>query len=421
MKALHQGGASAIASFGLLRRNALRSGLVVTQVALAIVLLIAGSLLMHSFLKLVRVDPGFEPGSVLTFNLRMPPARSTPAEIARVAPDLVARLRSLPGVSGAGYTFALPTVSLGMGLVFRLSPDEPLPQLAPGAPSTGVNPGLLLVSEGYTRALGMRVRRGRDLDDYGRSGGRRGILINQSLARERFPNTDPVGRAVYLAGDRTPWEVAGVVDDVWTGLDRAPGPQVLREFPTAPASELQMLGTRYYYAVRTTRPAGAIVPAIRDIVRQIDDQAFLDNLVPLEELLADSIARPRLYAVLLGVFGATALVLAAIGIYGVMAYAVTQAVREIGLRIALGAEAGDVVTLVLGRAAILTAVGIALGVAGAAAASQYLRGMLFGLTPLDVRTYVAVVAGFSGVAMLAAYVPARRAASGDPLSALRAE
>ena len=192
MRALRQGGSSAIASFGLLRRNALRSGLVVAQVTLAIVLLVAGGLLIHSFVRLVTVDPGFEPRNVLTFNLRLPPARSTPAEIARVAPDLVGRLRSVPGVSAAGYTFALPTVSLGMGTAFRASPDEQLPPLTAGSPPSDVNPGLLLVSEGYTRAVGMRVRTGRDLDDYARSGGRRGILINESLARERFPNVNPV-------------------------------------------------------------------------------------------------------------------------------------------------------------------------------------------------------------------------------------
>jgi predicted permease len=385
------------------------------------VLLIAGGLLVHSFVKLVTVDPGFEPRRVLTFNVRMPPGRSTPTEIAQVAPDLAARLRSLPGVSAAGYTFALPTVSLGMGTAFRVSADEPLPRLEAGAPASGVNPGLLLVGEGYTRAVGMRVRIGRDLDDYARSGRRRGVLINETLARERFPGANAIGRPVYLGADPTPWEVAGVVADVWTSLERAPGPQVLREFPAAPAHELQMLGTRYYYVVRTTRPANVIVPLIRDIVRQIDDQAFLDNLVPLEEILASSIARPRLYALLLGAFGTAALILAAIGIYGVMAYAVSQAVREIGLRVALGAEAGDVLVLVLGRAAILTAVGMALGLAGAVAASQYLQGMLFGLTPLDLRTYGAVVGGFSGVALLAAYVPARRAVRVDPTVALRAD
>jgi putative ABC transport system permease protein len=163
------------------------------------------------------------------------------------------------------------------------------------------------------------------------------------------------------------------------------------------------------------------VPAIRNVVRQLDDEAFLDNVTSLEQILAGSIARPRMYALLLGIFASVAVFLAVIGIYGVMAYAVTQAAREIGLRMALGAERRDVLGLVLGRAAALTAVGLTMGLAGAVGLSQYLRGMLFGLTPLNLPTYAMVALGFSAVAMLAAYLPARRATKVDPLVALRCE
>jgi putative ABC transport system permease protein len=415
-RTLHQGGAAAIPGFGLRRRSAAGSILVVTQVTFAIVLLVGGGLLMHSFVKLLRIDTGFEPAGVVTFNLRLSPDRLTVTENARVARELVDRLQRLPGVRAAGYTFALPTVSLQIGSAFRLSRDEALPRLTPGSRPNSQNPRVLMAGGGYTKALGMRIVKGRDLDE-----ATRGILINETLARDRFPEGSPVGRQVYLGGDPVPWPIEGVVDDVWTGLEEAPGPQVIRTFPPASSRELNMFGTRYYYAVRTNGPPLAALPAIRSIVRQIDDQAFLDNVTSLEQLLASSIARPRMYALLLGMFGAVAALLAGIGIYGVMAYAVTQATRELGLRMALGAKRGDVVALVLRRAIGLTAVGVVLGLAGAAGLSRYLQGMLFGLTPLDLPTYAAVTIAFSTVATVAAYLPASRATKVDPLAALRCE
>jgi putative ABC transport system permease protein len=161
--------------------------------------------------------------------------------------------------------------------------------------------------------------------------------------------------------------------------------------------------------------------SIREIVRQLDGQAMLDNVATMDTLVASSIARPRMYAVLLGLFAGIACILAAVGVYGVMAYAVSQNTREIGLRMALGAHRREVLRLVLGRAAVLTVVGMVMGFAGAAAVGQYLRGMIFGLTPLDAQTYAAAAVAFGLVAMMASYLPARRATRVDPLIALRSE
>jgi predicted lysophospholipase L1 biosynthesis ABC-type transport system permease subunit len=329
------------------------------------------------------------------------------------------RLERVAGVRAAGYTFALPTVGLSMNTTLKLSPNEEMPRRSPGSPYTLQNPGLLMASPGYSRAIGMRLVAGQHLDDYERASGRRGLLINETLARGRFPDGNPVGQPVYLGSEQ--WEVAGVVADVWQGLDEAPGPQVLTDFPSLADPFLRAIGTRYYYAVRASGPPTAILPAVRDAVRQLDSEALLDNVTPMDDILASTLARPRLYATLLGLFAAVAVILAAIGIYGVMAYAVAQNTREIGLRIALGAERREVLGLILGRAGVLTAVGLGLGLTLAVALSRYLRGMIFGLTPLDAPTYVAMAAAFAVVAMGASYVPARRAARVDPIVALRAE
>jgi putative ABC transport system permease protein len=176
-----------------------------------------------------------------------------------------------------------------------------------------------------------------------------------------------------------------------------------------------------YFSVRTRSDPAGIVPHVRDIARQLDPDAGLFNVATMEQVVSNRISRPRMYAVLLGIFAGVAGALAAIGIYGVMAYSVAQRTREIGIRVALGARPSEVMALVLGQSTLITAIGIIAGLAGAAGATRYLQGMLFGLTPLDPSTFVAVSILFATVAMLAAYLPARRATKVDPLVALRSE
>ncbi len=417
--ALHGGAAAPLASFGLFRRHAYRSMLVIAQVAVAVALLVSGGLLIHGFVRLLTTDTGYDANSVLTFNVRLPAGRSSPNDVAVFANRLVTRLEGMAGIQSAGYTIALPTVGLSFNTTIRLSPNEEVPRRTPGSPYTLQHPGLLMASPGYSKAIGMRLVAGQHLDDLERAGGRRALLVNETLARGRFPQGNAVGQLVYLGSE--PWEIAGVVADVWQGLEERPGPQVLTDFPTATDPFLRAVGTRYYYAVRALGPPTAILPAVREAIRQIDGEAMLDNVTTLDDMLASSLARPRLYATLLGLFAAVAVVLAAIGIYGVMAYAVAHNTREIGLRMALGAERREVLGLVLRRAGTLTAAGLAIGLLLAASLSRYLTGMIFGLTPLDAPTYVATAAVFALVAMAASYVPARRAARVDPMVALRAE
>jgi putative ABC transport system permease protein len=227
-------------------------------------------------------------------------------------------------------------------------------------------------------------------------------------------------------GHRMPLEIVGVVRDVRQfGLDRPPGPQYfmdMRQVPTDPAFRAPPLfPVGVYYTVRTTADTASVMAGIRTMARQLDSHATLEDVATMEQIVSNSITRPRLYAMLVGVFGAVAFALAVVGLYGVMAYSVAQRTREIGVRVALGAERRDVMRLVLGQSLALTASGIGLGIAAAAGVSRFLESLLFAVRPLDPRTFALVVITFAAVATLASYVPARRAATVDPLIALRHE
>jgi putative ABC transport system permease protein len=234
----------------------------------------------------------------------------------------------------------------------------------------------------------------------------------------------PLGTHVYVGGGTDPVEIVGIVEDTrQIGLDKNPVAQVFVDFRQFPPSPIALSLGRYplSYVVRASDRQSAVITSVRAMVRQVEPEATVDDIATLQQLRSDSISRPRFYAVLLGIFAAVAVTLAAVGIYGVMAYSVTRRTREIGIRMALGAARADVLRLVLGQTLALTALGITLGLAGAAAFTRYLAGLLFGLTPLDPTTFIAVALVFSVVATCAALVPARRATNVDPLIALRYE
>ena len=275
------------------------------------------------------------------------------------------------------------------------------------------------VSHDYLEVMGIDVMAGRGFNESD-GAGQQVLLLNETLERSGLLGPNPVGRYVYALGI-FPWEVTGMVEDVHqSGLDHDPGPQVfmdVRQLPDASALTGPM-----YFAVRTREDDPApLMPAIRRIARELDAEATVDHVATMDRLLANSTARPRLYAVLLAVFSGLAISLAAVGIYGVVAYAATRRTREIGIRIALGAQRADVMRLMLGQSAVFIVLGIVLGLVGSAAATPYLRGLLFGLAPLDARTFASVPIALAGIAALASYLPARRAARADPLSAIRHE
>jgi ABC-type antimicrobial peptide transport system permease subunit len=266
--------------------------------------------------------------------------------------------------------------------------------------------------------MGVPIVGGRGFGEDDRAGGPQVMLINRTLARSAFFSGNPIGTQVYSLG-RAPWEIVGIVEDVRQfGLDREPAPQIFIDARQAPV----LAGDRStYFAIRTDIKLASVAPRIPGIVRRLDSHATLDNVATMEQIVSNSISRPRFFAASLGIFAGIGLALAAIGIYGVMAYSVAQRTREIGIRRALGARRSHVIGLVLGQSAMSIGLGIALGVGSAAALTRYLEGMLFGLTPLDPATFVAVSLFFAAVATLAAWVPARRATNVDPMIALRAE
>jgi len=386
--------------------NRIRGALVVAEIAMAVMLLVGGALLMHSFLRLSNVETGYDPTNVITFQAS--PRRSSGPEARVFAEQLVERLQSLPGVSAAGYANNLPLVQLSFGRDVGARP------YGPGEAPPPPYPGLHGISPGFVNAMGMTVVEGRSFTEG--EPARREALISRAFARSGFFDGPPVGRQIYSG--RNAWEVVGIVEDFRQfGLEQQPQSElyIIDFLPPPPG----LSGT--YFAVRTEADPTAVAQSARAIVRQLDPQATVDNIATMEQIVSNAISRPRLYAVLLGIFAGVAVALAGIGIYGVLAYVVAQRAREIGIRMALGARRAQVVGLVLRQSAVLTAIGVIAGVSGAAALSRYLEDILFGVRPLDPPAFVVAAVAFTLVALLAAYGPARRATQVDPLVALRSE
>ena len=417
--ALRQATASARSGFNLWRSHRVQGLLVVAEIAMALMLFVGGGLLIRSFHNLSNVDPGYQSANVLTFRVAAPGGRAAAARLGTLAEDLVARLQSVPGVRAAGYSEHVPMVQSRTGMPLRTSPDMPIVPPPGAPPRQGADTHF--VSRDFLSVLGMRLAAGRLFGAQDGAGQPQVILINQALARTGLLGDDPIGRQIYAIG-KAPWQVVGIVEDVRQyGLDQMPVPQVFFDMRQLPAIPGGVFAAVEYFVVRTDGDPMAIVPHVRDLVKQLDPAAAVESVATLDELVANSVARPRLYAVLLGLFAAVAVALAVVGIYGVMAYVVVQRTREIGIRMALGARRAEVMGLVLSQSVLLTGIGIVVGLAGAAALSRYLERLLFGLTPLDPMTFFMAAALFAAVATSAALVPARRATKVDPLLALRCE
>jgi len=396
-------------------RPSVRQCLVVSEVALAMMLLVGGGLLIRSFLKLSMIDPGYNAENVLTFQVSLPSSRYTNLEMRAFAETMVQRLRSSPGVEAAAYGNQLPMVNLSdtAGGLWT-SPD-------PQRPPTPVGPDARIVSRDYLRVFGIPVVAGRGFNDGDGEGQRRVLLVNQTLVNKDFAGESPIGRAVFIGRDIVPWEIVGIVADVRQfGLDHEPTPQFFVDM-----RQWGVGGTFFpigaYYAVRTNADPRTLLATARNTVANLDKEAALFNVAPMEDLIANTIARPRMYTALLGSFAAAGLLLALVGIYGVIAYTVTQRTREIGIRMSLGARGGNVTSLVLRQSFPLMIIGVSIGLVGAAMMSRFLETLLFGVKPLDAATFGTMALMFIWVAGLASYVPARRAAKVDPLVALRCD
>jgi putative ABC transport system permease protein len=404
------------ANSGSIWRFGSRSALLVAEVALAMLLLVGAGLLIRSFLKLSSVDAGYNPSNVLTFQLALPGGRYQVPQLKELAENLVAILEKAPDVEAAAYSVQLPMVGFRERALFRTTPAIP-ERPAPGASDEDMR----LVSRDYFKAMGIRIKEGRAFNEQDRAGQPRVLLINESLARRDFPGRSPIGETAYLRRDPTPWQIIGVVQDVRQfAFDRTAEPQVFADFRQWPGVN-PIADTPQYFAVRTKGDPLSMVPAVRNAVHAIDPHVGLYNVATMEQIVANSISRPRLYAALLGIFAAVSVTLAGIGIYGLTAYSVVRRTREIGIRIALGASASQVRNLMIRQSMWFVAAGIIAGCAGAAAMTRFLQGLLFGVEPFDGLTLLSVVGLFVFVAAAASYAPARRATRVDPMVALRCE
>ena len=397
------------------QRQTLRSVLVVAEVALALVLLTGAGLLLRSLRQILSVDPGFRPQNVLTATVDLPESTyATAAQMRAFHQNVLARLANLPGVEAAGAVDWMP---LGEGWVrgdFQMDGGYHRPR--------GFDVVKPVVSPNYFRTMGIRLLSGRAFSDRDNANAPGVAIVSQTVARTLWPGVDPLGKRISMedapkAGD---WlTVVGVVADVrQQQLSDKPSPAIYQ--PYMQVTSTFFLG-HMAFVLRTATSATVLAPAIRAILRQVDPDQPLQSIETMDDIIAGTTASQRFLAQVIGAFSAMAVLLAAIGLYGVLASSVAERTREIGIRMAMGAGSADVVRIVLRRTLLLTASGVVLGTAGALAVTRVLKTFLFEVTPSDPLTFGAVAALLLAIALIAALVPARRAYTVDPLVALRYE
>jgi len=395
------------------RGGRLRNALLATEAAFAVLLLVGAILLARSFIKLTHVDAGYTPNGVLAVQVFIPGGNSDEQASRTQAQvwSLLDRVRATPGVTAAGAGNMMPLDNATMIAGF------PSPWTRPGAEPGNARALQYIVTPGYQDALGLRVRQGRLFADADRASGTRVWVVNEEFARLYLP-PQPVG---YRFEQRTdtgtvPVEIVGVVANVLKdGNDRRPQPEVY----LVPRDRIEF-GSRFELAIRTTGAPASLAPTVRAIVRTAAPAAAIET-VPLSKRVAESVDQPRFAVTVLVAFAVLALALASVGLYGVLSYGVSQRRRELGVRAALGAGRGVIVRLVVWEGLTVTAIGLGIGLAGAAAATRLMQSALFGVTPLDPLSFAAAPIVLAGVATIACLLPAVRAASIDPSEALRCE
>jgi len=390
----------------------LRGLLVVSEIALSLMLLVSAGLLIRSFLKLVKTDPGFNADNLLTMNLVLPAAKykDEPQRVAFYS-DLLRRVGELPGVESAAAVNHLPLGGSNSSTAFLI---EGLPDPPPGQEFSG---RYRVCTPNYFKTMGIAVLKGRSFTDQDKAGAPLVVIINETLARRYWPDTDPIGKRMRYPGplDENPWmQVVGVAQDVKHEMNLP----ITEDFYTPHAQDAWQ--SMVLVAKTKVEPAAMAAPIRQQVVAIDKDQPVFD-VKTMREVRANSLALYSFSSVMLSIFAGVALLLAAIGIYGVMSYAVTQRTQEIGIRMALGASAIDVLKLVVKNGMSLAVIGVVVGLAGAFALTRLLHSLLVGVTPTDAITFSTVTFGLLLIALLACYLPARRATRVDPLVALRYE
>jgi putative ABC transport system permease protein len=393
----------------------MRSLLVVSEIALSLALLVGAGLLMRSFLKLQAVDPGFNPNNMLTMRVSLNGPNYAKAE-SRIAfyDQLLDKIKALHGVQSVGARYKIPLVPADdyANLAFAIEGRSSDPANQPTAYYNTVSPDLFHTME-------IPVSKGRPFNEHDDLRAQRVIIINETLARRYFPGEDPIGKRMTLE-DKNPKEedwatIVGVVKDTKPlALDGKPAPEMYLPFAQRPARSMALM-------IRTTNKPESVAAAVRRNVLALDRNQLAYGLRTFEGVMSEAVAKPRFRTSLLGVFAAVALILAMVGVYGVMSHAVTQRTREIGIRMALGAEPRDALKMVMRQGAKLAAAGVTIGSGAAAALTWLIEGLLFDLRAADPVTFVTAPLLLAGAALLACYLPARRATKVDPIVALRYE
>jgi putative ABC transport system permease protein len=380
---------------------------VIAQVALSMVLLVGSGLMIRSFARLQTVNLGFDPAHVLTMRIALPPTKyETPQQQIAFYNRVLNAVRALPGLQAAAVSSALPLNTS------RISPA--LPEGQPAVPF-GQRPILNIqtISPDYAKVLRIPLLRGREFTDHDDADAPGVAMVNQTLVRRFWPNDNPIGKHILLGQRQQPVEVVGVFGDLKNAtLGDDAAPEVMLPFPQLPWPLLNL-------SIRTAGDPRAPISAIRRQVSMVDKDQPLTSVQTMEEVVGSASAQPRFTMLLLAVFSATALILAIVGIYGVIAYSVAQRTGELGIRMALGADQGDVLKLVVGHGLRLTLVGIGIGLAGALVLTRLMSSMLYQISATDPIAFVASALLFTVVAVLASYLPARRATRIDPTDALR--
>lgn len=389
----------------------IRSTLVVAEIAIALTLLIGAGLLMRSFVLLQSVDPGFTPTNVLTGRVVLPPTTYAKSEqAATFYSQLHERLKSLPGVQSVSFGSAVPMTGINTDTSFTIE-GRPVP-----SPDQQPTAWFSVVSHEYFRTLNIRLRDGRTFDDRESTKSPPVVVISESMAKRYWPNENALGKRVGFGQQQVQWaEIAGVVADVHHfGLSSDAR-------PTMYFSDLQRPRNSMTVVLRSAGAPLNYSDAIRREVKALDKNLAVSNLQTMERIVSGSIAVPRLVMLLFGSFAAVAMLLAGLGIYGVMAYSVAQRTHEIGIRVALGAQTGDVLKMVIGQGMKLALIGVAIGLAASFGLTRLMSDLLFGVKATDPLTFAGIALLLTAVALLACWIPARRATKVDPMIALRCE
>jgi len=397
-------------------RNRLRRSLVVAEFALALTLLAGAGLAIHSFWNLAKVDLGVRTDHVLTFSLPVPQAKLTqPGQMVSFYQQLLERVESLPGVSHAEVATGMPLQGPGFGMPFTIA-GKPVSD-----PSTRPGAGFAMVTPGYFQTFGIQLVKGRGFTDQDIAGRVRVAVVNEALVKKYFPDVDPLTQRLIVEdlipgvtklGPPVEWQIVGVVRNVRNGIRNDGFPEIDVPFWQSPWPQVGM-------AVRTTGDPIAMSKSIAAAVHSLDPDLALANVKPMDQLRDESLVTDRFTSLLYVSFAGVALLLATIGIYGVMAFAVAQRTHEIGLRMALGASRDHVLGLILKEGVMLAAIGLGLGLVGACFVGRAMRGLLYGVGTIDVAAFSVVAAAMLTAALVACYVPANKAAKVDPMVALR--